>query len=68
MRQNRVKDKIRQGKLTIGTYVSLADPVFAEIIGLAAFIDMEHSSFDFGLVENMIRACDLMDCSPCFRT
>ncbi len=63
MTQNRVKTKIREGKLAIGTYVNLADPALVEIIGLAgfdaAFIDTEHSAFDFGLVQEMIRAADL---------
>jgi 4-hydroxy-2-oxoheptanedioate aldolase len=58
--KNKVKEKIRQGKLAIGTYVYLTDPAVVEIIGLAgfdaAFIDMEHSAFDFQL----IRACDLV--------
>jgi 4-hydroxy-2-oxoheptanedioate aldolase len=64
MLKNRVKEKIRQGKLAIGTYVNLADPAVVEIIGLAgfdaAFIDMEHSAFDLKLVQEMIRTCDLV--------
>jgi 2-keto-3-deoxy-L-rhamnonate aldolase RhmA len=52
-----------QGKLAIGTYVGLADPAVVEVIGLAgfdaAFIDMEHTSFDVSQVDAMIRACDL---------
>lgn len=64
MRKNRVKDKIIRGELAIGTYVSLADPAVVEIIGLAgydaAFIDMEHTSIDLRLVEEMVRACDLV--------
>ena len=63
MRENRVKAKIKQGKLALGTYVGIADPAVAEVIGLAgfdaAFIDMEHTSFDLGVVEEMIRACDV---------
>ncbi|UCD08576.1 MAG: hypothetical protein JSU79_09475 [Dehalococcoidales bacterium] len=64
MIKNKVKEKIRQGELAIGTYVSLTDPAVVEIIGLAgydaAFIDMEHTAFDLSLVEQMVRACDLM--------
>lgn len=63
MRENKVKAKMRQGTLALGTYVGLADPALVEIIGLAgfdaAFIDMEHTSFDRSMVEGMIRACDL---------
>jgi 4-hydroxy-2-oxoheptanedioate aldolase len=64
MRPNRVKEKINQGKLAIGTYVNFADPAIVEIIGLAgfdaAFIDMEHSAFDLSLVQEMVRTCDLV--------
>ncbi len=63
MRENKVKTKMKQRKLAIGTYVGLADPAVAEIIGLAgfdaAFIDMEHTPFDLSMIEAMIRACDL---------
>ena len=63
MRQNRVKKLIREGKLALGKYVSLADPQVVEIIGIAgfdaAFIDMEHTGFDLRTVEEMIRASDL---------
>ena len=64
MRENKVRNKMKQGKLAIGTYVGLRDPAICEIIGLAgfdaAFIDMEHVAFDLGDVENHIRACDMM--------
>lgn len=65
MRENRVKARMKQGKLAIGTYVSIAEPAIIEIIGYAgfdaAFIDMEHTSFDLNTIEEMIRACDLVD-------
>jgi 2-keto-3-deoxy-L-rhamnonate aldolase RhmA len=64
MRENKVRNKMKQGKLAIGTYVGIRDPAIVEIIGLAgfdaAFIDMEHTSFNLETVEDMIRACDLM--------
>ena len=63
MRQNRVKKLMREEKLALGKYVSLADPQVVEIIGIAgfdaAFIDMEHTCFDLRTVEEMIRASDL---------
>ncbi len=63
MRENRVKAQMKQGKLALGAYVGIADPAVVEVIGLAgfdaAFIDMEHTSFDLGVVEGMIRACDV---------
>ena len=64
MRENRILAKIRQDKLAIGTHVGLADPALVEMIGLAgfdgAFIDTEHTAFDFKLVEEMARAADLV--------
>ena len=63
MRQNRVKNIMRQGQLALGTYVTFADPQIVEIIGLAgfdaAFIDMEHTTFDLGLGSQMIVAADM---------
>ena len=63
MRQNRVKKLMREDKLALGKYVSLADPQVVEIVGIsgfdAAFIDMEHTGFDLRTVEEMIRASDL---------
>ena len=63
MRENKVKRALRENRLALGTYVSFADPQIVEIIGVAgydaAFIDMEHTIFDLGLVSEMIRAADL---------
>ena len=71
MRPNRVKQRIREGKIAFGTYVNLADPAMVEILGLAGLdavlFDMEHASFDLGLIEQMIRAADLVDVTPCVR-
>ena len=64
MRANRVREKLRQGKIALGADVTTPDPWLIEAIGLAgfdaAFIDTEHTSFDFGVVENLVRTCDLM--------
>ncbi len=60
---NKIRERISQGELAIGTYVNLADPAVVEMIGIAgydaAFIDMEHTAFDLQTVQEMIRACDL---------
>jgi 2-keto-3-deoxy-L-rhamnonate aldolase RhmA len=59
---------MREGKLALGTYVSLADPQIVEIIGLAgfdaAFIDMEHTTFDLALITEMIRAAEVIGMIP----
>jgi 4-hydroxy-2-oxoheptanedioate aldolase len=71
MHKNRIKERIREGKLAVGTYVHLADPAVVEIIGLAgydaAFIDMEHAGFDLQTVQEMIRACELIGISSLVR-
>jgi len=63
MKTNRVKKVIQNGNIALGTYVSFADSQLVEIIGIsgfdAAFIDMEHTAFDLGLVQSLIQACDL---------
>ena len=63
MRENRVKRVMREGGLAIVSHVGFADPAVVEIIALAgfdgAFIDMEHTGFDFQLMGEMIRVADL---------
>jgi 2-keto-3-deoxy-L-rhamnonate aldolase RhmA len=63
MRENRVKRVTREGGLAIASHIGFSDPAVVEIIALAgfdaAFIDMEHSSFDLQLVAEMIRVADL---------
>ena len=63
MQENRVRRALRENRLALGTYVTFADPQVVEIIGLAgfdaAFIDMEHTTFDLGLVSQMIMAAEL---------
>ena len=71
MRENRVKKVMSDGGLALGTYVTFADPQVVEIIGLAgydaAFIDMEHTTFDLNLITEMIRAADLVGITSVIR-
>ncbi len=71
MRENRVKKVMADGGLALGTYVTFADPQVVEIIGLAgydaAFIDMEHTTFDLNLITEMIRAADLVGITSIIR-
>jgi len=51
VKENRAKRIVREGGMALGTYVGgIADPQIVEIIGHAgfdaAFIDLEHTSFD----------------------
>jgi 4-hydroxy-2-oxoheptanedioate aldolase len=73
MQTNRVKKIIREGGLALGTYVGgIADPQIVEIIGHAgfdaAFIDLEHTSFDLRDVQLMVMAAERMGITPIVRT
>jgi 4-hydroxy-2-oxoheptanedioate aldolase len=70
---NRVKGILREGGLALGTYVGgIADPQIVEIIGHAgydaAFIDMEHTSFDLRDVQLMVMAAERVGITPLVRT
>jgi 2-keto-3-deoxy-L-rhamnonate aldolase RhmA len=73
MKENRVKRILRQGGLALGTHVGgIPDPQIVEIIGLAgfdaAFIDMEHTSFDLHDVQAMVLAAEHVGITPIVRT
>ena len=73
MRENRVKRIIREGGLALGAHTGgIADPQIVEIIGLAgfdaAFIDMEHTSFDLRDVQLMVMAAERVGITPIVRT
>ena len=47
MQQNRVKKILREGGLALGTHVGdIADPRFAELVGLAGFDAARNTTFD----------------------
>ncbi len=73
MQTNRVKRILREGGLAMGTYTGgIADPQIVEIIGHAgfdaAFIDMEHTSFDLRDVQLMVMAAERVGITPIVRT
>jgi len=73
MQPNRVKKILRDGGLALGTYVGgIADAQIVEIIGHAgfdaAFIDMEHTSFDLRDVQLMVMAAERLGITPIVRT
>ena len=71
MKENRVKRVMREGGLAIVSHIGFADPAVVEIVALAgfdgAFIDMEHSVFDFQTVGEMIRVADMAGITPIVR-
>ncbi len=73
MQENRVKRILNEGGLALGTHTGgIADPQIVEIIGLAgfdaAFIDMEHTSFDLRDVQLMVMAAERVGITSLVRT
>ena len=73
MKENRVRRILREGGLALGTHVGgIPDPQIVELIGLAgfdaAFIDMEHTSFDLHDVQSMVMAAEQVGITPIVRT
>src|SRR3982074_126739 len=73
MQENRVKPIMNEGRLAPGTHTGgIADPQVVEIIGLAgfdaAFIDMEHTSFDLPTVQLMVMAAERVGITSIVRT
>ena len=73
MHENRVKRILREGGLALGTHVGgIPDPQIVEIIGIAgfdaAFIDMEHTSFDLHDVQAMVVAAERVGITSIVRT
>src|SRR6202043_1517688 len=73
MKENRVKRILSDGGLALGTHVGgIADPQIVELIGLAgfdaAFIDMEHTTFDLHDVRLAGMAAERGGITPIVRT
>src|SRR5215813_7553077 len=73
MKENRVKRILHEGGLALGTHVGgTADPQIVELIGLAgfdaAFIDMEHTTFDLHDVQLAVMAAERVGITSIVRT
>lgn len=66
-----LKDKLRKGVPTIGTWITLAHPALAEMATRAGFdwvaVDLEHSSITIRECEDLIRVIDLAGGTPLVR-
>jgi 4-hydroxy-2-oxoheptanedioate aldolase len=71
MKQNLVKQKIRRGEPTIGTWLSLASVVAAEQMALAGFdwltIDLEHAPTNWETAMAMVAVVGAQDVAPLVR-
>jgi len=66
-----VKQAIRNGKVTIGSWITFPSPTVAEIMAQAGFdwltIDLEHSPIGMESVHHLIQVIDLCGCVPMVR-
>lgn len=65
------KQKLKNKELTIGSWLSIANPAIAEIMAKSGYewlaIDMEHSSLSIDQCQELIRVIDLCNVSPLVR-
>lgn len=66
-----LKTKLKEGEITIGSWITLAHPSIAEIMAKAGFdwlaVDMEHSVITIREAEDLIRVIDLCGVVPLVR-
>ena len=71
VRENKVKQKLKNGEVVIGTFVKTVDPSVVEILGSAGMefivIDSEHVSYSPETITNLVRASDLTGIVPIVR-
>ena len=71
MRKNKLKERIESGKVGFGVISPSTDPVICEYIGLNGYdfymIDGEHGGISISDVTNLVRACEVTDCTPLAR-
>ena len=60
---NSLKDKLKNKKITIGSWITLGDPAIAEIMAKSGFdwlvVDMEHSALSHNQAQEIIRIINL---------
>jgi 2-keto-3-deoxy-L-rhamnonate aldolase RhmA len=66
-----LKSQLRNGEVTIGSWLTLGHPAIAEIMAKAGFdwitVDLEHSSITIDQAEELIRVIDLCQVTPLVR-
>lgn len=69
--KNRVRETLRQGKVSFGGWLNLGSPLAAEIMASAGFewlaVDAEHAPFDISLIAETFRAIDARGVAPFVR-
>ena len=71
IRENKVKQKLKNGEAVIGTFVKTIDPSVVEILGCTGMeffvIDSEHVSYNPETITDLVRASDLTGIVPIVR-
>ena len=66
-----LKEKLRRGELTIGSWITLGHPSIAEIMVRAGFdwltVDLEHSAITLSEAQRLIQVIELAGCPPLVR-
>src|SRR4030042_6062223 len=69
--KNSFNNAVRNGRFTIGSWITLGHPAIAEIMARAGFdwltVDMEHSVLTIRETEELIRIIDLCGVTPLVR-
>ena len=68
MQPNQVKTKLSRGEVVVGSFVYVPSAKLTELAGLCGFdflvIDQEHGPISTETAEEMIRACEVVGCTP----
>ena len=71
MKDRILKDKIKAGNLSIGSWITLANTAIVEIMSKAGFdwlaIDMEHSAITLNKTQELVRVVELSGITPLVR-
>src|SRR6185295_16710405 len=71
MRKNPVKEKLRRGEVSFGTWLSLGDLYATRVLARMGFdwltLDMEHSAIDWGQAATIFAAVADAGCVPLVR-
>ena len=71
MKENQLKKRIAEGKTGFGVISPTTDPIICEYIGLSGLdfymIDGEHGALTASDITNMVRACEITNCTPLAR-
>ncbi|MCK4664396.1 MAG: hypothetical protein KAT68_16115 [Bacteroidales bacterium] len=69
--KNILKIKLKEGKVVYGTWMIIPSPTLVEIFGKAGMdfviFDLEHGPITYQTSEDMVRAADVVNCTPLLR-